>query len=127
MNGVSTMHLAAIIVTALYGLVSLVGGIIGYLKAGSVPSLIAGGICGVLLLFCAAGMSRWPTVSLAGAIVLSLALAGRFGKVLLDHRDSLKDFLSEGGGITAMVMIAGGVLVLVICALALAQGSGPKP
>jgi len=126
-NSVSTVHLVAIVVTGLYGLVSLVGGTIGYLKAGSMASLLAGGICGVLLLLCAAGITRWPTVSLAGAIVISLALAGRFGNVLVQHRESLKDFLSEGSGITAMVMIIGGVLVLVVCGLALAHGSAPEP
>ncbi len=126
-NGVSTVHLMAIILTAVYGLVSLIGGTIGYVKANSTASLVAGGISGVLLLLCAAGITRWPTLSLAGAIVISLALAGRFGGKLMEHRSALGDFLGEGAGITALVMVTGGVLVLVICCWALVVGSGPRP
>ncbi len=39
-----------IIATLAYGIVSLVGGLIGYFKAGSKVSLISGGISGILLL-----------------------------------------------------------------------------
>ena len=42
----------SIIATLIYGIVSLVGGLIGYFKAGSKVSLISGGISGILLLVC---------------------------------------------------------------------------
>lgn len=38
--------------TLIYGIVSLVGGVIGYLKAGSKVSLISGSISGILILIC---------------------------------------------------------------------------
>jgi uncharacterized membrane protein (UPF0136 family) len=74
MDKMPTFHLAAVALTAIYGLVSLVGGTIGYLKANSVASLVAGGLAGVLLLLCAAGTTRWPFGSLMGAVIVSLVL-----------------------------------------------------
>lgn len=43
-------------IVALYGLLVLAGGIIGYLKAGSEASLVMGGISGLLLLIFSGGM-----------------------------------------------------------------------
>src|SRR5207244_11843846 len=60
MNGVPTTHWIAVAIIALYGLVSVVGGILGYVRAESVPSLVAGGIAGLLLLLCAAGVFYAP-------------------------------------------------------------------
>ena len=34
----------------IFGALTIIGGVIGYLKAGSLPSIIAGAITGVLLL-----------------------------------------------------------------------------
>jgi uncharacterized membrane protein (UPF0136 family) len=121
-NNLPAMHLAAAVVTGLYGLISLVGGIIGYMKANSVASLVAGGICGILLILCAVGIPRLPTWSLGGAMVIALALVGRFGGTLMKSQDSFSDLMSKGSGITAMTMIVGGILVLAVCGLALAQG-----
>src|SRR5207244_11297342 len=44
MNGVPTTHWIAVAIIALYGLVSVVGGNLGYLRAESVPCLVPGGI-----------------------------------------------------------------------------------
>src|SRR5688572_19966213 len=47
----STMiQTVALLVTAGYGILSLAGGVIGFVKAGSRASLIAGGASGVLLI-----------------------------------------------------------------------------
>ena len=61
-----------------YGALTIVGGLVGYLKAGSTISLISGGIAGALLIVAAFLL---PSQFLAGivlALVVSLALAGRF-------------------------------------------------
>ncbi len=44
------------VVTALYGLIILVGGLMGFIKAQSIPSLIMGGFTGTLLLVLAWGI-----------------------------------------------------------------------
>jgi uncharacterized membrane protein (UPF0136 family) len=122
MNGssVPTTHLIALGIMALYGVVSIVGGIMGYVRADSVISLVAGGIAGVLLLLCAAGVFYSPAVSLGGGIIISVALLGRFLPNLIRHRDELGGFLSTAGGMVALIMVIGGLLVVAFSALALA-------
>jgi uncharacterized membrane protein (UPF0136 family) len=61
-----------------YGALTIVGGLVGYLKAGSTISLISGGIAGALLIVAAFLL---PSQFLAGiviALLVSLLLAGRF-------------------------------------------------
>ena len=108
---------------ALYGAVSIVGGLIGYIRADSVASLVAGGIAGALLLLCAAGVFYSPALSLGGGIIISVALLGRFLPNVIRHRDELGGFLSTPGGMVALVMVIGGLLVVVFCALGLATRS----
>jgi uncharacterized membrane protein (UPF0136 family) len=55
-----------------------VGGVMGYVKAGSTASIIAGSISGILLLLAAFLLPGNLTVGLVLAAVVSLALAGRF-------------------------------------------------
>lgn len=61
-----------------FGVLTIVGGLIGYLKAGSTISLISGAIAGILLLTAACLLPGNPAVALAMALVVSLLLAGRF-------------------------------------------------
>jgi uncharacterized membrane protein (UPF0136 family) len=119
MNGYPTLHVVAAVVTALYGLVSLGGGLLGYVRAGSVASIIAGGIAGILLLLCAFGIFRMPVASLAGAIIIAVALLGRFVGTLAKHSEDFGEFAGSVLGVTALLIVAGGVLVIVVAALAL--------
>lgn len=66
------------IATLLYGLFVLVGGVMGYLKAGSNVSLIAGVSCGLLLLASGGLMYKELLPGWIGAIVVTLALTGFF-------------------------------------------------
>jgi uncharacterized membrane protein (UPF0136 family) len=61
-----------------FGLLTIVGGVIGYAKAGSTASIIAGSISGILLLGAAYLLSDHSAAGLAVAAVISILLAGRF-------------------------------------------------
>jgi uncharacterized membrane protein (UPF0136 family) len=61
-----------------FGLLTIVGGVMGYVKAGSTASLIAGSVSGILLLAAAFLLPNNLAVGLALAGLVSLALAGRF-------------------------------------------------
>jgi uncharacterized membrane protein (UPF0136 family) len=62
----------------IFGLLTIVGGVMGYVKAGSTASIIAGSISGILLLVAAYLLPDHLAVGLAVAAVVSIALAGRF-------------------------------------------------
>jgi uncharacterized membrane protein (UPF0136 family) len=62
----------------IFGALTIVGGVIGYVKAGSVPSIVAGVITGVLLLAAGFLLPEHRVAGLAIAFVTSLLLAGQF-------------------------------------------------
>jgi uncharacterized membrane protein (UPF0136 family) len=99
----------ALVVTAGYGILSLAGGVIGFVKAGSRASLIAGGASGVLLIGSALlGLSQ-PVVGLVVGSVVSAALIARFAK----------SAFGAGAKPVGRVMVLGGLAVLVTAGLAL--------
>ena len=61
-----------------FGALTIIGGVIGYVKAGSVPSIIAGAITGVLLLVAGSILPQHRAAGLATAFIVSLLLAGQF-------------------------------------------------
>jgi uncharacterized membrane protein (UPF0136 family) len=62
----------------IFGLLTIVGGVIGYVKAGSTASIIAGSISGIALIVAAFLIPGNVALGLIIAGVISLALAGRF-------------------------------------------------
>jgi len=74
---------AAKIYFIVFGVLTILGGIIGYVKAGSVASIIAGSITGVLLLVAAFLLPEHRMVGLATALIISLLLAAQFIPKLL--------------------------------------------
>jgi uncharacterized membrane protein (UPF0136 family) len=62
----------------IFGILTIAGGIVGYAKAGSVISIIAGSISGVLLLVAAFLLPEHQVAGLIIALVVSLLLAGQF-------------------------------------------------
>jgi len=69
---------AAKIYFIVFGALTIAGGIVGYVKAGSVASIVAGSITGVLLLAAAFLLPERHTIGLATALVVSLLLAAQF-------------------------------------------------
>jgi uncharacterized membrane protein (UPF0136 family) len=74
---------AAKIYFIVFGLLTIAGGIVGYVKAGSAASIIAGSITGVLLLVAAFLLPEHRTAGLATALIISLLLAAQFVPKLL--------------------------------------------
>lgn len=69
---------AAKIYFIVFGILTIAGGVVGYVKAGSVASIVAGGITGVLLLVAALLLPEYRIVALATACIVSLLLAAQF-------------------------------------------------
>ena len=69
---------AAKIYFIIFGVLTIVGGIIGYASKGSMPSIIAGSIAGVLLLLGAFLLPSHLAAGLVIDLVVSLLLAGQF-------------------------------------------------
>jgi uncharacterized membrane protein (UPF0136 family) len=69
---------AAKIYFIVFGVLTVVGGIIGYVSKGSVPSIVAGSVAGILLLVGALLLPNHLLAGLAIALIVSLLLAGQF-------------------------------------------------
>jgi len=74
---------AAKIYFIVFGLLTIAGGIMGYVKAGSVASIIAGAITGVLLVVAAFLLPENRVAGLATALVISVLLAAQFAPKFL--------------------------------------------
>ncbi len=72
------MNLIAISATIAYGLMSGLGGIWGYIKSQSKPSLISGCLSGILLLIAAAMQIRGSNLGLLFSRVIILLLVAVF-------------------------------------------------
>src|SRR5690348_8441509 len=62
----------------IFGALTIIGGVIGYVKAGSLPSIIAGAVTGVLLLVAAWIFPSNRTAGFVTALIISLLLAAQF-------------------------------------------------
>ncbi len=100
----------AVVVVALYGLFSLIGGLIGYLKAKSTASLVAGALSGVLLLLCAYGIGQGSRIALLGSLVIACALGARFVGTWLKRRRIMPDLLMVL--LSAATLVAAGAVLL---------------
>jgi uncharacterized membrane protein (UPF0136 family) len=67
----------------IFGALTIVGGVVGYVKAGSLPSIIAGAITGVLLLVAGWITPNHRTAGLVIALAVSVLLAVQFVPKLL--------------------------------------------
>ena len=83
----------AVMVVSVYGVVTVTGGIIGYVKAKSFASLLAGVASGSLLLLCAYGMGQGNRPPVFGSLAIALALGARFVGTWVKNRRVMPDLL----------------------------------
>ena len=82
-----------IVVVIAYGLFCLVGGIIGYAKAKSRASLIAGIISGIVLFVSAYGMTEGIRIASFVVLIAAVLLGVRFLKTWMKTRRLMPDLL----------------------------------
>lgn len=91
----------------IFGLLTIAGGVMGFVKAGSTASIIAGSISGILLLLAAFLLPQQLVVALIIAAAVSILLAARF----------LPAFLKTGkmmpAGLMAILSLIGIVVAIV--------------
>ena len=93
----------------LFGLITIAGGIIGYVKAKSTVSLIAGGASGVLLLVASFLLRNTGVLFSAGealALVVSLLLLGRFTPSLMRGKTMPAAYMVPLAAIGTVVAVA---------------------
>ena len=91
----------------IFGALTIIGGIIGYVKAGSVPSIIAGAITGVLLLLAGWMLPGNRTGGLAIGLIVSLVLAIQFVPKFLRTKTVMP------AGLMSVLSVIGIVLAIV--------------
>jgi uncharacterized membrane protein (UPF0136 family) len=77
-----------------YGILLIVGGVMGYVKAKSVPSVVAGVVCGLIALFLGANYT-WHDAPYA-ALALALVLIFLMGRRYLRTRKAMPALLIVG-------------------------------
>jgi uncharacterized membrane protein (UPF0136 family) len=92
----------------IFGVLTILGGVIGYLRAGSMASIIAGSISGILILVAALLLPGNVVAGLALGGVISLLLVGRF----------LPSFIRTGDFMPAGMMSILSIIGLIMAILA---------
>ena len=98
---------AAKIYFIVFGVLTIVGGIVGYVKAGSVASIIAGSVAGILLLLAGFALPAHHAFGLGTALIVSLLLIGYFvPKYLRTH-------MIMPAGIMSLLSVVGIIVAIV--------------
>lgn len=91
----------AALVVLIYGVLVIAGGVMGYVKASSIASLISGGVAGLALV--ASGVAMMKGAYATGwwvSFIVALLLLGRFGSVALSS-----GFKPMPGGIVIILSV----------------------
>lgn len=93
--------------TGIYGLLVGIGGVIGYIKAGSLPSLIMGGSSAFIILGCAFAMYRQSVLAHFSAVFIASMLTCFF---------AYRFFASYAFMPSGMMLVMSIALLTILCA-----------
>jgi uncharacterized membrane protein (UPF0136 family) len=98
-----------------FGVFAIAGGVFGFVKAKSMPSLVAGSVSGAALIVAGVliGTGASTRIGLILGLIVALALAGRF----------VPAFLKTKKVMPAGLMGALGIIGVIVSALTLVNGS----
>lgn len=88
-----------------YSLAVLFGGLIGYVTAGSKPSLIAGLVFGLSLFACAYGMKKQNRMAAYTALILTFLLDGFFTQRFIKSLSFLPSGLMSLLSLVILIML----------------------
>ncbi|MGA3172605.1 MAG: TMEM14 family protein [Chthoniobacteraceae bacterium] len=90
----------------IFAILTIIGGIMGYVKAKSTASIIAGGVSGIILIAASLLLPEHPLKAEVSALCVSVLLAGKF----------VPDFVHKKafvpGGLMAVLSLASVVLTI---------------
>ncbi len=92
----------------IFGLLTMAGGLMGFLKSKSTVSLVAGGTSGILLLVASYLLPEKLQPALILGLIVSVLLAGKFVPDFI-HKKAIVP-----GGLMALLSIAGIVVTLLV-------------
>lgn len=104
----SSLLMATPIFFYVFGVLTMLGGVMGFVKAKSKPSLIAGSIAGGLLLLAAWLMQTQGRTGVVLGLVVSVLLLARFGRAYAQTRKAMP------AGLMALLGTLGIVLTVLI-------------
>ena len=100
----------AILVVVVYGLFTVVGGAIGFLKAKSTASLIVGSLMGLVLLAAAFRMRQGNEIAPYVAVGIAILLGGRFFVTWKRNKRVAPDLLMVLLSLITLIVVASVVL-----------------
>jgi uncharacterized membrane protein (UPF0136 family) len=121
MNPPATPWAAAAVGAAVYGLIALAGGVMGYVNKGSKPSLIAGGASGLALVVCGFGIWHGHTWAVVVALIIVLLLIGRFASGLAKQSRTGGAIIGTVIGRVGLIIVIGGLIEMILAVWALMQ------
>ena len=95
----------AVAVVAIFGVFNLIGGVIGYLKAKSSASLIAGSVAGVILLICAYGIAHDHRAAAITSLAVSILLGARFAGTWRRNHRVMPDLLMIALSLVTLLIV----------------------
>lgn len=102
----ATLLIATPVYFYVFGVLTVAGGVLGFVKAKSAPSLIAGGVAGALLLLAAWLMQTQGRSGVVLGCLVSALLLGRFGRAYAKSKKTMPALPMSLLGLVGLLLTA---------------------